>query len=314
MKYQFQKFGIIILFAIFWSYGSASAQVTDAEKDLRTVKADSIGGWKTGGVTSINFSQSSFTYWAAGGQNSIGTNMLLSLFANYEKDRNSWDNLFDFGYGVLRQGKGEFIKTDDKIDLFSKYGRRATKHWYYSALANFKTQLSPGYDYPNDSIRISGFLAPAYLLGAAGMDYKPSPNFTAFISPITGRLTVVNDQRLADAGAFGVEPGKNTRGEFGGYARMMYKTTLFSDKSVSVLTKVDMFSNYLKEPGAIDVSWETILGFKINRFMAATLTTHLLYDKDVDIVIDKNGDGVPESIGPKVQFKQVLGIGFTYQF
>ncbi len=292
----------------------ASAQVTDAEKALRSQKADSIGGWKMGGVSNLHFSQSSFTYWSAGGQNSIGFNGLLSLHANYEKDNRSWDNLIDIGFGVLRQGKGEFIKTDDKIDLFSKFGRRASQHWYYSALANFKTQLRPGYDYPNDSTKISAFLAPAYILAAAGMDYKPSPSFTAFISPFTGRMTTVNDRRLADAGAFGVEPGKNTRSEFGGYARVMYSTSLFSDKSVSVLTKIDVFSNYLKEPEAIDVSWETILGFKVNRFMSATLTTHLLYDKDIDIAVDKNGDGIPESVGPKVQFKQVLGIGFTYQF
>lgn len=310
-----RSIALLILFTLFATHvHETSAQVTDAEKDLRTQKADSIGGWITGGITQLNFSQSSFTYWSAGGQNSIGLNGLLSLHANYEKNRNAWDNLFDFGYGVIRQGKGDFIKIDDKIDLFSKYGRKATEHWYYSALANFKTQLRPGYDYSNDSTRISNFLAPAYVLGAVGMDYKPSSNVTAFISPLTGRLTMVNDQHLSDTGAFGVTPGKRFRGEFGGYVRVMYSTTLFSDKSVSVLTKMDVFSNYLKEPAAIDVSWETIVGFKINRFMSATLTTHVLYDKDIDIAIDKNSDGIPESIGPKVQFKQVLGIGFTYQF
>jgi hypothetical protein len=320
------RFLIVFLFAGLLSTQSVQSQVTDAEKPLRTQRVDTLGGWNKGGLVNLNFSQSSFTYWSAGGQNAVGLNGLVSLFANYDKGSNTWDNLFDLGYGVLRQGKGrDFIKTDDKIDLFSKYGRKASAHWYYSALVNFKTQLRPGYDYPNDSVSISKFLAPAYLIAAAGMDYKPSSHFTAFFSPITSRITVVNDQRLADAGAYGVKPavinngivvnpGSKSRSEFGGYIRMMYTNTLFSDKSVSLLTKLDLFSNYLNEPEAVDVSWETILGFKINKFMSATLTTHLLYDKDIKIALDKNGDGLLDAPEAKVQFKQVLGIGFSYQF
>jgi len=328
MKFSFSRLRILILFLLIGllSTKTAHSQVTDAEKPLRTQRVDTLGGWDKGGLVNLNFSQSSFTYWSAGGQNAVGLNGLVSLFANYDKGNNTWDNLFDLGYGVLRQGKGkDFIKTDDKIDLFSKYGRKASEHWYYSGLVNFKTQLRPGYDYPNDSISISNFLAPAYLLAAAGMDYKPSSHFTAFFSPVTGRITIVNDQRLADLGAYGVKPavfeneillsrGSKTRSEFGGYIRMMYSNTLFSDKSVSLLTKLDLFSNYLDEPEAIDVSWETIMGFKINKFMSATLTTHLLYDKDIKIALDKNGDGILDAPEAKVQFKQVLGIGFSYQF
>ena len=62
---------IILLLAI---YSSAFAQVTDAEKSLRTASADTVNGWKKGGVFSLNLAQTSLTNWAAGGQNSFALN------------------------------------------------------------------------------------------------------------------------------------------------------------------------------------------------------------------------------------------------
>jgi len=34
------------------------------------------------------------------------------------------------------------------------------------------------------------------------------------------------------------------------------------------------------------------------QFISATLTTHLLYDDDVDISIDSNDDGIVDKFGP----------------
>lgn len=113
-----------------------------------------------------------------------------------------WDNSLDVGYGLLKQGKNEaFRKTDDKIDILSKYGREAFKNFYFSALMNFKTQMTPGYNYPDDSVKISDLFAPAYLTLALGLDYKPNPYFSAFIAPVTEKFTFVTDKQLSDQGA-----------------------------------------------------------------------------------------------------------------
>jgi hypothetical protein len=53
---------------------------------------------------------------------------------------------------------------------------------------------------------------------------------------------------------------------------------------------------------------------KVNDFLSATLSTELIYDDDVMIAVDNNDDGVPERTGPRVQFKEVLGIGLNYTF
>lgn len=147
----------------------------------------------------------------------------------------TWENSVDLGYGILRQTEelfgtdnGKWIKTDDRFDITSKYGQRASKHWYYAGLMNFRTQTTAGYDYAVDDVtEISGFLAPGYLLSAIGMDYKPNDKFSLFVAPFTSKLTFVNDSLLANAGAFGVDKafvdantglytsGRKFRSEFG---------------------------------------------------------------------------------------------------
>lgn len=219
--------------------------------------------------------------------------------------------MLDLGYGMLNQGD-ELMKTDDKIDFSTKYGRKAAKNLYYAAMLNFKSQFAEGYDYPNDSDVISNFLAPAYVIGAAGLDYKPSKSFTAFLSPATGKMTIVADERLSNAGAFGVDSGAVTRTEFGAYTRFVYKQS-FMDKSISVLSKLELFSSYLNNPENIDVTWENIIDFKVNKFISATISTQLLYDDDIKVEeVDKDGNTVTR--GAKLQFKEVIGVGLSYKF
>jgi hypothetical protein len=307
MKKQFVLFACMLVAGTY-----ASAQVTEGEDKLRTQSSDTLEGWKKGGALFINFAQTSLTNWAAGGNNSVALNGLASLFANYKKGNSVWDNSLDIGYGLLKQGKEEGVrKTDDKFDFVSKYGQKAFKSWYYSGLLSFKTQLTNGYNYPNDSVAISKLLAPAYLLGAIGLDYKPGPVFSAFIAPVTTKITIVNDQVLADAGAFGVDAGKKSRFELGGYLRLAFAKDLV--ENINLTTKVDFFSNYLKNPQNIDVNWEALLTMKVTKFIAASLSTQLMYDDDVTIH-QENDDGTIQDVKSAVQFKEILGIGFTMKF
>lgn len=307
-------FCIAILFSI-----STHAQVTDAEKTLKTQSKDTVDGWKTGGIISANLAQTRISNWASGGENSLAIQGLFQLYANYKKDKNAWDNSLDIGYGVLGTGDKSlyYKKTDDKIDFLTKYGRQAHKNFYYAALGNVRTQMAAGYNYPNDSIAISKFLAPAYITTALGIDYKPNTYVSMFLAPITGRITIVNDQILADAGAFGVSPGENIRTEFGGYIRLIYSRKDFENeilKNVAFTSKLDLFSNYLEKPQNIDINWETQISWKINKFMSVNFNTHLIYDDDIKFGVDTNNDGVDDKFVPKLQFKQIFGLGIAVRF
>jgi hypothetical protein len=301
----------------------AYGQLTDAEKALRTASVDTIQGWKKGGVINVNLAQTSLTNWAAGGQNSFAVNGLLSTFANYKMNKTAWANSLDIGYGVLNQGGLGYRKTDDKFDFLSKYGYEAFKNFYYAALLNFKTQMAPGWKYEDATstkTKISDLFSPAYLLAALGLDYKPTDHFSAFIAPLTGKITFVTDKQLSDEGAFGVKPGEKTLTEFGGYLRAIYTRNDFKSellKNVTFTTKIDLFSNYLKNPQNIVVNWETLIAFKVNKFLSANINTQLVYDDKIKIPLDRNGDGIiapGEGVGSLVQFKEILGVGLSYKF
>ncbi|NLJ43546.1 MAG: DUF3078 domain-containing protein [Bacteroidales bacterium] len=299
----------------------ATGQVTDAEKKLKTLNTDTIMGWKKGGVFALNLAQTSLSNWAAGGQNSFAMNGIFSAFANYKQGKSAWDNTLDLGYGILKQGKdGIAMKTDDKIDFLSKYGREAFKNIYYAALLNFRTQMRPGYKYPDTDNKISDIFSPAYLLLAAGIDYKPSPYFTAFVAPLTGKFTFVNDPALSAAGAFGVTPGEKSRSELGGYLRAAYSKNDFKGeflKNVSFTTKIDLFSNYRDNPQNIDVMWENLIALKVNKYINVNFNTVLIYDDNIKVPVDRNGNGEFESNeapGPRTQFKELFGVGFSHNF
>ena len=205
-------------------------------------QTDSLSYWKKSGLISANFSQVSLTNWAAGGQSSMSGVFMLNYLANYKKDSLSWDNYVDLRYGFLKEDGNDMTKSSDRIEFNSKLGYNTGTGWNYAALVNFKSQFAAGYNYPrtpNDTY-ISKFLAPAYINVALGMDYK-NEFLTLFISPATGKFTIVGDDALSAAGEFGVEPGKKFRAEFGGSVRFGAQKEIV--KNVTASTKLDLFTH-----------------------------------------------------------------------
>jgi len=302
MKQRFTLFLFMALYA-----GTAKAQT-----------ADTVKHWNYKGNGALSLSQVSLTNWAAGGENTFATNAMVNLIANYQKDKLSWNNYLGLAYGFLNQQSIKNKKTDDKIDLSSKLGYSASKYWNYSLLAGFKSQFADGFNYPDDSTIISRFMAPGYFQLALGMDYKPTDYFSLFLSPVGTRLTIVNDEKLADMGAFGVDPatynnenvlishGKKTRWEFGASLKAGFLREIA--KNVSLGSKLELLSNYLKNPQNIVVNWEVLLTLKVNSFLSTTIATQLIYDDNIDI-LDKSG-----KTGPRTQFKELIGVGLGYKF
>lgn len=280
--------------------------------------------WKTSGLIGMKMSQSSYKHWSAGGENSFSGIASFNFQATYTKDKIIWDNVLLADLGYLKQGKEDAKKTDDRLEFNSKLGLKASKSWYWTGLFNFKTQMFQGYDYgPDTPVLISDFMAPAYIKLAIGGDYKPAKNFSMFVSPITGKMTYVNSQDFANAGDFGLTPAEmdgngnlinasKIRLEMGAYLRANYSVELM--KNILFQTKIELFTNYLKNPQNIDVDWELNFNFKINDYFNASLLTHLIYDDDIHVGIDNNNDGTPEYQGPRLQVKEVLGLGISYKF
>lgn len=307
-------------------FGTVSAQ---EEGDLTTDDRDKLAAaielehdslWHLGGTFGLNFNQSYFSNWAAGGQNSISTTALTSLFANYKKGKHLWTNTLDLAYGVIAQDNQKAIKTDDRIDFTSKYGYQTKNEaWYYSGLFNFRTQFAEGFEI-EDGVEIgdpiSDFLAPAFSIVALGAEYKPNDKFSAFLSPVTSKITIVNVDRLATD--FGLDEGENVRFEIGAFVKLSYKDDIF--ENVNLDTRVDFFSNYVENPQNVDVNWETLITMKVNSWLAATLTTQLIYDDDITIgsedpILGENGEEITPGVngGPRTQFREVFALGLSFK-
>lgn len=263
--------------------------------------------WSTEGNITLNFSQVSLSNWAAGGKSSMSGVGIINYKANYKKEKLSWDNSFDFRYGFLKEEDVDSRKSDDKIDISSKLGVQAKGNWNYSGLLNFKSQFATGYNYADDTkTTISKFLAPAYITLAVGMDYK-TDNFSALLAPISGKFTIVTDDVLSNAGAFGVDPGDTFRGEFGATVKFEYTAEIM--KNVTFDTKLDLFSNYMDKPQNIDVDWTGKVNMKVNDYLSANLVVQMIYDDDIDILDQDTGTS-----GPKLQVMEMFGAGLTLKF
>ncbi|MGC6414118.1 MAG: DUF3078 domain-containing protein [Bacteroidia bacterium] len=277
-------------------------------------------GWQFYGNSSINTSQSSFSNWQGGGLSSISIYTSLNLNLFYIGDKTKWESILGIGYGLMLQGNdNEWFKSDDRFDFNTKVGIRASDKWYYTSSLRFMSQFQPGYYDVGDSLPISDFLSPGYITGALGFDFNPSSKLSVILGPITSKNTIVLDQNLANMGAYGVEPGeydyieqryltqgKNLRTETGGSINISYINPRVV-KNVGINTRLFLFSNYLRNPENIDVNFESNIRFQINEFITTSIFIHLIYDDDIQIALDDLG----LRRGPRLQFKEVLGVGLN---
>lgn len=277
--------------------------------------------WQKSGAVGLNFSQSHLSNWSAGGEDAINWQGILNYGINYADADKKWDNNLSLALGYSHLGESKAMKTDDKIEFNSLFGYEATEKLFYSLEFSFKTQFADGFDYKKDSSTpISGFMAPGYFTLGAGMQYVPNKYFSINFAPATARITIVNDQALADKGKYGVEPavfdsiggqyvkvkdGENTKFSFG--AKLIAKLNIPLAENISFDSKLELFTDYLKNPQNIDVDWQNLITLKVNSWLSTNITAHLIYDDDI-MITDKD-----DNTGPRTQFKEVLSIGISYK-
>ena len=187
-----------------------------------------------------------------------------------------------------------------------------------------------------DTFSTSKFFSPAYFILAPGIEYRKGTNLSLFLSPVAGRMTVVDKYYTTRApeGAFGVENGKSLRFELGAYFSGRYVADI--TENMSFRTRLDLYSNYLAKdytdsagnvvkkdnPGNVDVLWDNLFAWKLSKYFSLTLGGTFIYDNDIPFVTTTT-DPVP---GQEVQkdepgmglgwwqVKQVFTIGFQYKF
>lgn len=300
----------IVIISFYANAQDETVKKLKAESDKTTKRdgADTANKlWKKGGVFNLNLSQGSLSNWAAGGDKfSISLNFILSAHAFYKKEKHSWDNTLDINFGYLRTTTLGSRKNDDRFDMLSKYGYAFSSKWNAAALFNFRTQMANGYTYSTNSRTFSSsFLSPAYVLLSLGMDFKPAEGFSVFISPATARWVVVRNDSLSAKGLYGVAAGKKILSEFGAFLSAQFLKDL--NKTVNYKGRLDLFSNYKRNPEKVDVFMSNLFSVKLSKILSATWNVDLIYDDDVRLF---GRDGKSAAW----QIKSLVGAGLLIKF
>lgn len=151
------------------------AELAESHKDDVSAEwANDTASWKFPGMVGMNAAQTFHNIYSHDGVGSIfAVDGYLNLNANYSHARHKWDNSFSVKYGVNLSSEYEHNpkvhKAIDELNLSTKYGFKATKSIFYSAMASFESRLTPTYNYKNvdswfsdriDEVKTEGGLDP----------------------------------------------------------------------------------------------------------------------------------------------------------
>ena len=268
---------------------------------------DSTKAWKFTGTSKISLGSIALSNWSAGGENALSALFSMDYQYNYLKDNSKWDNRAIFLYGTNKQGSNDFEKTDDRIDITSMYGYKASEKWFYTFEANFRTQFDQGFEKDDAGVKRvnSEFMAPGYLTVSPGMEYTANENFKINMSPVSSKVTFVQNDSLSNAGAFGVDPGENIRYEFGAYVNLNWKKDFNEHFGMEHLVR--LYSNYLKNPQNVDIDWTAKFFVKATKYLSIDFLVQGIYDDDVKFTTETGGEG------SRLQLKSLLAVGLVYE-
>jgi hypothetical protein len=265
--------------------------------NAQEIAKDTTKLWTKKGNMSLLFNQSTYNKkWLGGGTSNIAGNFGLNYDFNYKKGDVVWDNKFILAYGLSKIKDDEkTAKTDDRLELNSLWGKKASGQWYYSMFFNFKTQMDSGFD--SNRQLISHFFSPAYFQLGPGMLWKKSNNLSVNFSPATARLIIIHPHFTDFGTSFGVLQGDSSRFEFGASISGYYKFNIMTN--VGIENRVNLYANFLDKPQNVDIDYQMNVVMRINKFLSANVALQAIYD---------------DNTIKAVQLREVFGLGVNYGF
>ena len=79
--------------------------------------------------------------------------------------------------------------------------------------------------------------------------------------------------------------------------------------------RLNLYTDYLRSFGNVDIDWELNLNLQVNEYIKANIGTQIIYDDDILFEEVRADDGSIVDPGePRIQFRQLLGVGIAYNF
>ena len=280
--------------------------VKDAEEDrlakLRAMK-DQFSHWRKELTTMVQLTQNYVSQnWYAGGNSNFAVLSILQGTVRYDNHKNlTWENSLEWRMGfntVTGDSLRKVNANDDLFRLYTKLGVKAFGKFSYSLSAEFQTQFFNTWK-ENQLTLKTGPLTPVRLNVSLGLDYKPVKGLSIVFAPLTYKLIYANDTSHVASTAFGIDEGKNVLNDVGSSIRVDW--TWKPVREIALDSKLYFYTNYHR----VEIDWEIVCNFIINRFFSARLMLHPRYD---NTAIPEDGKRA------KMQFKEMLSVGFAHKF
>jgi hypothetical protein len=314
-----------------WQGNYANAKVNAEHVDRSTLQtihniALKKQYWKYLTESAFVLTQSSLSNWVRGGENSISTALDVTGYAKYDNKalKLSSDNFVRVKFGYLKSGRENIRKNLDLFETNSKLNHKAFGKFDFSGILLFKTQVARGYNYATDSngdetsTLVSKFMNPAILTIGLGLDYKPNTNTSLNFAPLSYKGTFVTDTTHIDQTVYGIPKNRKSLNEPG--VSFMVSNSFKIYKAVTVVNRLQLFTNYIHNPQNIDVDWEMIVTASLNWFTDVRFNTHLIFDDDTKTdEVYRNGQPKLRPDGTSIktaraQFKEMLGLSLSFKF
>lgn len=249
----------------------------------------------------LSATQTSFTNWQEGGVNTLGYSAEIKGKANRQSERWKHVHSLRLAFGQINQDELGTRKATDVIQYNFVLQNLGSMLLNPTAAVEFRTQFTTGRNYTKNPfkdgreppVKVSDFMAPAYVTLALGFSYDPDGWFKTRLG-FAGKRTIVNKTELATL--YGLDPGMKSRNELGIESSSEAKVEIV--ENVTWLSKLGLFAafNKLELP---DARWENFLTMKINDWLNVRAEHISLYDRDVST---------------NVQYKQITSIGVSISF
>lgn len=237
-----------------------------------------------------------FENWTAGGDNTFSGLATLFVHHRYKRSKFAHDLTVNARYGMNYIDKTPF-KNVDELKILEVMSWDIQKGgWSYSATINFRTQCGDGYKSRTDNTLISAVLSPGYLDVSVGFTYAPSSApYKLTLSPISGNMITMLDDRLYEQGLNGVPAGDRVYSSLGPSINASFDKKFWGER-VRYRSTLYAFTNLTSPPTC---RWDNWIDLNLSKYLSVKLYGVVYY---------------LQSASPRAQYQYSATLGLTYKF